>query len=230
MDWREQYKGKLTTAKEAVKAVKPGDRVIMSNLKGRLKSRTGLESLWVDDILGPVTLGKPTILPPEISEDRVLTYNESPYLINEDLNIKEGATILKQAHEIKFTPKWLMGSASKSPKLVELAGVAAEGGIGTYPTFAKEGASYEHYKTAFEAKYPDQKLPIFGEYNYDMVHLLAKALNNARDMTADSIRAALIESSKGYMGVTGDKPFDENGDVGATYGRWMVEEGKIVEK
>ncbi|MFC1495363.1 GNA1162 family protein, partial [Thermodesulfobacteriota bacterium] len=73
--------------------VKAGDRVIMSNLKGRLKSRTGLESLWVDDILGPVTLGKPTILPPEISEDRVLTYKKSPYLINEDLNIQEGATV-----------------------------------------------------------------------------------------------------------------------------------------
>ena len=144
--------------------------------------------------------------------------------------IKEGANILKQAHEMKFTPKWLMGSASKSPKLVELAGVAAEGVTGTYPTFPKEGARYDHYKKAFEAKYPDQKLPIFGEYNYDMVHLLAKALNNAKDLSADSIRASLIESSKGYMGVTGDKTFDENGDVGATYGRWTVEEGKIVEK
>jgi hypothetical protein len=73
--------------------VRAGDRVIMSNLKGRLKSKTGLESLWMDDILGPVTLGQPTVLPPEISGDRVLTFKESPYLINEDLNIKEGATV-----------------------------------------------------------------------------------------------------------------------------------------
>ncbi len=143
--------------------------------------------------------------------------------------IKEGGTLLKQAYEMKFTPKWLMGSAAKSPKLVELAGKTAEGIIGTYPTFSKEGDRYEHYKTAFAAKYPEKKLPIFGEYNYDMVHLLAKALNNAEAINADAIRAALMESSKGFVGITGDKTFDENGDVGATYGRWTVKDGKIVE-
>lgn len=143
--------------------------------------------------------------------------------------IKEGGVLLKQAYEMKFTPQWLMGSASKSPKLVELAGQAAEGIVGTYPTFSKEGDRYGHYKSAFAAKYPENKLPIFGEYNYDMVHLLAKALNSADDLSADAIREALMESSKGYVGITGDKSFDENGDVGATYGRWSVKDGKIVE-
>lgn len=142
--------------------------------------------------------------------------------------IKEGGTLLKQAYEMKFQPKWLMGSASKSPKLVELAGLTAEGVVGTYPTFSKEGDRYKHYKEAFEAKYPENKLPIFGEYNYDMIHLLAKALNNAKDMDAESIRASLMTSSKGFIGMTGDKTFDENGDVGATYGRWTVKDGKIV--
>lgn len=144
--------------------------------------------------------------------------------------IKEGGTLLKQAYEMKFTPQWLMGSASKSPKLVELAGKTAEGVIGTYPTFSKQGDQYEHYKSAFAAKYPDKKLPIFGEYNYDMIHLLAKALNNAEDMTADAIRSSLMTTSKGFVGITGEKSFDENGDVGATYGRWTIKDGKIVEK
>lgn len=143
--------------------------------------------------------------------------------------IKEGGTMLKQAHEMKFNPQWLLGSAAKSPKLVELAGEAAEGIIGTYPTFSKTSGLYEHYKAAFAKKYPDQKLPIFGEYNYDMIHLLAKALNNADDLTADSIRASLITASKGFEGVTGDKSFDENGDVGASYGRWTVKDGIIIE-
>lgn len=143
--------------------------------------------------------------------------------------IKEGGTMLKQAHEMKFHPQWLLGSAAKSPKIVELAGEAAEGIIGTYPTFSKTSGLYEHYKAAFTKKYPDQKLPIFGEYNYDMIHLLAKALNNANDLTADSIRASLISAAKGFEGVTGDKSFDENGDVGASYGRWSVKDGKIIE-
>jgi hypothetical protein len=29
------------------------------------------------------------------------------------------------------------------------------------------------------------------------------------------------------MGVTGDKTFDENGDVGAVYGRWTVKQQEI---
>ena len=62
-----------------------------------------------------------------------------------------------------------------------------------------------------------------------MIHLLAKALNNAEDMSADAIRASLMTSSKGFLGMTGEKSFDENGDVGATYGRWTVKDGKIVE-
>ena len=63
-----------------------------------------------------------------------------------------------------------------------------------------------------------------------MIHLLAKALNNAPTMTADAIRAALISASKGFSGVTGNKSFDENGDVGADYGRWSVKDGKIIEE
>jgi len=38
---------------------------------------------------------------------------------------------------------------------------------------------------------------------------------------------ALIAAGKGYMGVTGDKTFDENGDVGAVYGRWTVKQQAI---
>ena len=143
--------------------------------------------------------------------------------------IKEGATMLKQAYEMKIETQWLMGSAAKSPKMVELAGEAAEGVIGTYPTFSQDTTEYKAYKEAWEKKHPGEKLPIFGEYNYDMVKLTAKALNLAKALDADSIKAALLEASKGFIGVTGDKTFDENGDVGAKYGRWTVKDGKITD-
>lgn len=143
--------------------------------------------------------------------------------------IKEGATLLRQAYEGNLNVQWLMGSASKSPKLVELAGGAAEGVIGTYPTFSQETPKYQHYKEAWEKKYPGKKMPIFGEYNYDMVKLTAIALRKAKSQSPDDIRAALLESSQGYLGVTGDKSFDENGDVGASYGRWTVRDETIVD-
>jgi len=143
--------------------------------------------------------------------------------------IKEGATILKQAYETGLKVQWLMGSASKSPKLVKLAGAASEGVIGTYPTFSQETPAYKAFKTAWDKKYPGKKIPVFGEYNYDMVKLTALALSSASSYSADDIRAALIKASKGYIGTTGDKSFDENGDVGATYGRWTVKDGNIVD-
>lgn len=143
--------------------------------------------------------------------------------------IKEGATMLKQAYETGMDVQWLMGSASKSPKLVSLAGGAAEGIIGTYPTFSQETPQYRAFKEAWAKKYPGKKMPIFGEYNYDMVKLTAAALRESTSMSSDDIRAALIKVSKGYIGVTGDKTFDANGDIRAMYGRWTVKGGKIVD-
>jgi branched-chain amino acid transport system substrate-binding protein len=154
---------------------------------------------------------------------------DSPKAVVNLTYIKEGATMLKQAYESKVEVQWLMGSAAKSPKLVELAGVAAEGVIGTYPTFSQDTSQYRAFKGGWDKKYPGQKTPIFGEYNYDMVKLTAEALKQAKTMSSSDIRSALMEASKGYVGVTGDKTFDENGDVGATYGRWTVKNGKIID-
>lgn len=141
--------------------------------------------------------------------------------------IKEGATMLKQAYETGMNVQWIMGSAAKSPKLIELAGEAAEGVIGTYPTLSQDTPQYRGFIEAWEKKYPGKKTPIFGEYNYDMVKLTAKALSEAKSMSVDDIRSALIKASKGFIGVTGDKTFDVNGDVGATYGRWTIKGKKI---
>ena len=57
----------------------------------------------------------------------------------------------------------------------------------------------------------------------------AAALKLAKTMSSADIRSALIAASKGYVGATGDKTFDENGDVGAVYGRWTVKDGKITD-
>ena len=143
--------------------------------------------------------------------------------------IKEGATILKQAYETGLNVQWLMGSASKSPKLIDLAGKASEGVIGTYPTFSQETPQYKTFKAAWDKKYPGKKTPVFGEYNYDMVKLTALALESAASDSSDDIRDALIKASQGYIGTTGDKSFDESGDVNASYGQWTIKDGSITD-
>jgi ABC-type branched-subunit amino acid transport system substrate-binding protein len=143
--------------------------------------------------------------------------------------VKDGAVIFKQAYELGIKTQWIAGSAAKSGKLVKLAGKAVEGLTGTYPAFSNTSPAYKAFAAAWKKKYGDKKIGIFAEYNYDMVHLVAKALAKGGS-TADGIRKALYEVSKGYVGVTGDKTFDSNGDVGSAYGVWSVKGGKIISK
>jgi ABC-type branched-subunit amino acid transport system substrate-binding protein len=153
----------------------------------------------------------------------------SPKAIVNLTYIKEGSVIFKQAYELGIEVQWIAGSAAKSPKLVELAGKTVEGLIGTYPTFSIDTPQHRAFQKAWAARYGKQdKIAIFAEYNYDMVMLAAKAIDRG-GYTAEGIRKALYEVSEGYIGLTGEKTFDENGDVGSAYGRWTVENGKIVD-
>jgi ABC-type branched-subunit amino acid transport system substrate-binding protein len=142
--------------------------------------------------------------------------------------INEGAVMFKQAYEMGIKTQWICGSAAKAPKLVELAGKAVEGIIGTYPVFSQETKEVKAFKAAWKKKYGDAKIPIFGEYNYDMVFVTAKAIEKG-GYTSEGIRKALFEVAKGYRGVTGDKTFDQDRGVGSEYGVWTVKDGQIVD-
>ncbi len=143
--------------------------------------------------------------------------------------VKDGAVIFKQAYELGINTQWITGSAAKSGKLIKLAGKAVEGLIGTYPAFSTDSPQYKHFVALWKKKYGNKKIGIFAEYNYDMVHLVAKAIAKG-GTTPDGIRKALFEVSEGYKGVTGDKTFDANGDVGSSYGVWMIKNGKVITK
>ncbi|HEX9156928.1 MAG TPA: ABC transporter substrate-binding protein [Syntrophales bacterium] len=141
--------------------------------------------------------------------------------------INEGAVQFKQAFEMGIKTQWLCGSAARAPKMVELAGKAAEGVIGTYPSVPQNTKQYQAFKDAYKKKYGDDKIPIFGDYNYDMVYVTAKAIEKG-GYTADGIRKALPAAAKGYKVVTGDKTFDnERSPKFAEYGIWIVKDGKI---
>jgi ABC-type branched-subunit amino acid transport system substrate-binding protein len=143
--------------------------------------------------------------------------------------INEGAVQFKQAYELGIKTQWLCGSAARAPKMVELAGKAAEGVIGTYPSVPQDTKQYQAFKAAYQKKYGNDKIPIFGDYNYDMVYLTVKAIEKG-GYTPDGIRKALPVVAKGYKGVTGDKTFDaKRGMLSADMGIWTVKDGKIVD-
>ncbi len=72
--------------------IKLQDRLPYGRLVGHLHSKMGTTSQWVD-ILGPVTIGEPTVLSPVISQDRLLKSSNSPYLVEDGLVVMPGVKL-----------------------------------------------------------------------------------------------------------------------------------------
>lgn len=72
--------------------VRSDDRALDAQLMGYLVSAEKAESRWMD-ILSPVTLGKPTVLPSVISSNTTLTAQSSPYLISEFVLVKKNVSL-----------------------------------------------------------------------------------------------------------------------------------------
>jgi hypothetical protein len=72
--------------------VQEDDRVVNGRLDGRLASKSGVTSRWID-VTDGIFLGHPTTPPLVIEKDLVFTAEHSPYLVEELLLIKPGATL-----------------------------------------------------------------------------------------------------------------------------------------
>jgi hypothetical protein len=76
--------------------IKEQDRLPYGRLVGYLRSKDGLQSQWVD-ILGPITIGEPTVLPSVVSRDLLLGPAQSPYLVKDALVVMPGAKLTMNA-------------------------------------------------------------------------------------------------------------------------------------
>jgi hypothetical protein len=72
--------------------IKQKDRLPRGRLVGYLNGKSGVGSQWMDT-LGPIKIGKPTVLPPVIAKDYVLSIEKSPYLVKDALVVKSGAKL-----------------------------------------------------------------------------------------------------------------------------------------
>jgi len=72
--------------------IQPKDRLPHGRLVGYLNGKTGAGSQWMDT-LGPIKIGKPTVLPSVIAGDYVLSVEKSPYLVEDALVVKPDAKL-----------------------------------------------------------------------------------------------------------------------------------------
>ena len=75
--------------------IRQKDRLPHGRMVGYLRGKTGVGSQWMDT-LGPIKIGKPTVLASAIDKDVVLNIEQSPYLVNDALVVKPGAKLTMQ--------------------------------------------------------------------------------------------------------------------------------------
>ena len=141
---------------------------------------------------------------------------------------KEAAQMLRQMVELKFRPVLIGTSMFDDPKLIELAGDAAEGvyfttGAGTAPGLEKV---QEDFKAAFQAKFGAEPA-ICAQYFYDATNLAIEAMKSG-GTTGPEIDKAMAKT-KDYVGVTGSITFNEIGDRIFPTTMMKVENGKFME-
>ena len=126
---------------------------------------------------------------------------------------KDSGLILKQAKEIGLKTQFFGATAVESPKLIEIAGDAAEGLI--YPIITDFDPEHptpvanqfiEHFKKKFGIA-PDWA----SSHAHDAVVVIAEAMKKG-GATGTGIKKA-IDFQRRFEGVTGKIIFDENGDV-----------------
>ncbi len=122
-----------------------------------------------------------------------------------------GALFAKQAKNLGLTAQNVCGSGCSNPKLIEIAGPAAEGfwALTTFDPNDERPA-----QAAFIKKYTSRYKDAPGEWaahSYDIVYLVKKAYEMGGTDRPSLIKK--LHEVKAFPGVTGTIQFDEKGDV-----------------
>ena len=144
----------------------------------------------------------------------------------------EVTQILKQAQELGIKIQFLGVNSLYDPKLIEIAGNAAEGAVFTYPTF--DPKSHDSIITSFVDKYKKKygvEPDAFAAQGYDALRILSEAIltlfSGNSSLNGEQIRQALL-SLEEFEGVGGTIHFDNRGEVEKPLRLLTIKDGKFV--
>ncbi len=119
----------------------------------------------------------------------------------------DGALVIKQLRQAGYRKLIAVGDGSNSPKLLEIAGKAAEG---VY-CFSNPTVEYLPEAKAFHAAYKatyNQEPDAYAALSYDGMKLMADAIGRAGSTDKNAIKKALAETS-GFTGIAGPVSFTD---------------------
>ena len=147
--------------------------------------------------------------------------------------VEEGANIILQARKLGIPEhiRFIGGNGFNSPKLMEIAGKAAEGSISGSPWFIDDpNARNQKFVRAYSSKFgqpPDQ----FSAQAYDALYIMAEGIKAAKltgnlEKDRTSLRDALARV-KNFQGVGGKFSFNENRDAEQKGRVLVIKNGKF---
>jgi branched-chain amino acid transport system substrate-binding protein len=118
--------------------------------------------------------------------------------------------LAKQIRQLGVSVAWVGSPSNVTTNALKLGGAALYGTYAVADFHRDSGPAAKDFAAKYEAAY---KVPpdIFASWAYDAVHVLAIAINNAKGLEPDKVRAAILEVN-GYQGAEGTYKFDKNGD------------------
>jgi branched-chain amino acid transport system substrate-binding protein len=132
----------------------------------------------------------------------------------------------KQLQQLGVKIAWVGSPTTVTTTALKLAGPALYGSYAVVDFNRDSSPVAKDFAGKYEAKYksaPD----IFSSWTYDAVHVLALAINNAKSLDPEKLRAAIL-AIQGYQGAEGTYNFDQNGDGLHGYNIVKNNEGTIV--
>lgn len=136
------------------------------------------------------------------------------------------AYYVKQAKEIGVSVPVLAYETFYTPKVIEIAGNAADEVIFRAPAFDPKSEQLRSLRAKLKEKYGHEELNYHVAGHYDAMMLLLTAISH-QNKTGNSIREA-IRSIKVFEGVTGEIVFDANGGASIPLVLYTVKNGKFI--
>ena len=140
----------------------------------------------------------------------------------------EASTILLQARDLGLEVDWIAADGLADPKMFENADVATEmeSMLLTKPSSPQDDPAYLDFISKHKEAFGTEP-GIYADTHYDATTLAILAIAEAGN-DGEKIKDALAGVSTTYEAVTGDKSFDENGDVAQDYVIFEVQNGSMT--
>ncbi len=137
----------------------------------------------------------------------------------------QGVPLVKQMKSLRLPAKFMMGDGGYTPKLIELAGKAADGMYASLPGVPlNQMPGGKDFSQRYEAQFK-QPIQLYAPYCYDAVNVMIAAMQKAGSAEPAKYLPELAKIE--YAGVTAKISFDEKGDLkGGAVTLYQVQQGK----